>query len=113
MLCNRAKLDAATAQAILARIVSWTVCFTLDRSYSSFKKTITYGHTRLIFLQVRLDRAGEGHLVRKKLCAALGTYFLQSSVQWPRPLLHLAASLAHGDVVAEVRAAQALLDTMR
>lgn len=41
--------------------------------------------------------------MQKKLCAALGTYFLQSSVQWPRPLLHIAASLAHGDFVSEVR----------
>ncbi|CAK1366342.1 unnamed protein product [Cercospora beticola] len=67
-----ARLDAATAQSVLARLISWTV---------------------------KLDRAGEGHMVRKKLCGALGTYFLQTPVQWARPLLHLAASMAKGDVV--------------
>ncbi|KAI5365069.1 Putative armadillo-like helical, exportin-1/Importin-beta [Septoria linicola] len=69
-----AKLDAATAQSVLARLVSWTV---------------------------RLDRAGEGTVVRKKLCGALATFLLQAPRQWPRPLLHLVASFAQGDVVSE------------
>ncbi|EME81868.1 uncharacterized protein MYCFIDRAFT_138085 [Pseudocercospora fijiensis CIRAD86] len=68
------KLDASTAHAVLTRLVSWTV---------------------------RLERAGEGDLVRKKLCAALGTYFLRSSVPWNRPLLHLAASFQQGDALQD------------
>lgn len=41
--------------------------------------------------------------MRKKLCAALGTYFLQSPIPWQRPLLHLAASFYHGSAVDEDR----------
>ncbi|KXT04915.1 hypothetical protein AC578_3430 [Pseudocercospora eumusae] len=68
------KLDAPTAHAVLTRLISWTV---------------------------RLERAGEGDLVRKKLCAALGTYFLKSPIPWNRPLLHLAASFQQGDALQE------------
>lgn len=54
-------------------------------------------------MQVRLDRAGEKQMVRKKLCAALGTFFLQSPVPWEQPLVHLALSFVHGDAVPSVR----------
>lgn len=49
----RAKLDATSAEAVLTKLVSWTV---------------------------RLDAAGEGQMVRKKLCGALGTYFLRGKL---------------------------------
>ncbi|SMY26717.1 unnamed protein product [Zymoseptoria tritici ST99CH_1A5] len=67
-------LDAEAAQTVLMRLLSWTA---------------------------QLDRRGEGQLVRKKLCGALGTYLLQSSTPWQRPLLHLAASFHRGDAVPE------------
>ncbi|EME43520.1 hypothetical protein DOTSEDRAFT_174398 [Dothistroma septosporum NZE10] len=71
-----ARLDAAAAQIVLSKLLHWTA---------------------------QLDRAGEGHLVRKKLCASLVTYFLRSPVPWQRPLLHLAASFYHGSAVDEER----------
>lgn len=40
-------------------------------------------------------------MVCKKLCATLGTFFLQSPIAWTRPLLHLAASFHRGDAVPE------------
>lgn len=51
--------------------------------------------------QAQIDRAGEGQMVRKKLCATLGTFFLRSPFPWTRPLLHLAASFHRGDAVPE------------
>ncbi|KAF2172762.1 hypothetical protein M409DRAFT_16727 [Zasmidium cellare ATCC 36951] len=71
-----ARLDAETAKTVGMRLVYWTV---------------------------QRDRAGEGMLVRKKLCASLATYFLRSSVRWTKPLLHLAVSFQQGDAVPEER----------
>lgn len=51
--------------------------------------------------QASIDRAGEGQMVRKKLCATLGTFFLQAPITWTRPLLHMAASFHRGDAVPE------------
>lgn len=40
-------------------------------------------------------------MVRKKLCATLGTFFMRSPIPWSRPLLHMAASFHRGDAVPE------------
>ncbi|KAF2768474.1 ARM repeat-containing protein [Teratosphaeria nubilosa] len=56
---------------------------------------------RLVSWLVRLVTKGESALVTKKLCSTLTTYYLRSPLLWKRPILHVAASMKHGDAIAE------------
>ena len=68
----RASLDQQNAEAVLQRLIFWTV--------KSVEK-------------------GDSSMVVRKLCSTLVTYFFRSRATWETPLFHLVCSFRQGDAV--------------